>query len=102
MSGGLRRSRTPRRPSGARCQQCGAVLRQYPADQLVAGTVAGPLFCSRGDQFDQTLVKTDDHLAPALEYGPPAHRFPGCCPAAPFPPTWRLVRWTPCLWTGNG
>ena len=74
MSGGLRRGRTLRRP---RCQQRGAVLRQHPADQPVAGTVTGPLFCSGGDQLDQTLVKTADHLAPALDYGPPVHHFPG-------------------------
>ena len=71
-------------PSVPGARQRGAVLRQYPADQLVAGTVTGPLLCSGGDQLDQTLVKTADHLAPALDYGPPDHRFPVAVPQRPF------------------
>ena len=83
MSGGRRRAGR-RGAFGAGYQQRGAVLRKHPADQPVVGTVTGPLLCSGGDQLDQTLVKTADHLAPALDYGPPAHRFPVAVPQRPF------------------
>ena len=68
----------------------------------LSGTVAGPLFRSGGHQLDQTLVKTADHLAPALDYGPPVRHFPVAVPAAPFPQTWRPARWTPCPGSGTG
>ena len=102
MSGGFRLGPDPAASSVPGASSAARLLRQDPADQPVVGTVAGPLLCSGGDQLDQTLVKTADHLAPALDYGPPVHRFPVTVPQRPFRQTWRPARWTPCPWSGIG